>query len=479
MYFNDARHFYLYAFEPPMTLEDAWRPVEELVGTAVNTLIYGVETGGGLFSDTKVGVRAMSNMRPFNSAHRWRAWYNMQSLIDRGLDPLQVLIDRAHHRGIDFLISMRMGGGPRDSRYRIGRGGWTAEGKGIQEDNPDFAQQPVRDVRFRWIEELAAYPAEGIELDFAFTPFYFKRHQIKGYTLVMTNYVARLSDMIRSKGRNRVVGARVFPTESMNLSLGLDVGSWLKAGLVDYVAPLYYGYFRLDPNLPFESLADQAHASGAEVYPVLQPYFLERGNYATPAMLRAAIANYWCKGADGLVIAPWFRWPFRDAERAILTEIGDPAVVKEKDKHYFVGSRQENAAALGYSHPLPFKLEKSDPDVQGKIPFYVADDCSSNRIARVRLLVKVRNLVNTDVLKIELNGVSLSDEPTRRTSHRYEFQWLEFTLCRQRPRQGQNLLGVTLESRPPGLEGGVTIDQVEVLVEYGLPQAFDSRPAIL
>ena len=32
MYFNDARHYYLYAFEPPMTMEDAWRPVDELVG---------------------------------------------------------------------------------------------------------------------------------------------------------------------------------------------------------------------------------------------------------------------------------------------------------------------------------------------------------------------------------------------------------------------------------------------------------------
>ena len=25
LYYNDARHYYLYVFEPPMTLEDAWR----------------------------------------------------------------------------------------------------------------------------------------------------------------------------------------------------------------------------------------------------------------------------------------------------------------------------------------------------------------------------------------------------------------------------------------------------------------------
>ena len=46
IYFNDARHHYLYAFEPPMTREDAHRPVDELASTAIDTFIYGVETGG-------------------------------------------------------------------------------------------------------------------------------------------------------------------------------------------------------------------------------------------------------------------------------------------------------------------------------------------------------------------------------------------------------------------------------------------------
>src|SRR5262245_2432963 len=86
MYFNDARHFYLYCYEPPMQLEDAWKPIDEVAGTSVNTFIFGVESGG-LFSNTKVGLRWGADQRPFTSAHQWRAWYNMQSLIDRGLDP--------------------------------------------------------------------------------------------------------------------------------------------------------------------------------------------------------------------------------------------------------------------------------------------------------------------------------------------------------------------------------------------------------
>lgn len=477
MYFNDARHFYLYAYEPPMTLADAWRPIDELAGTAINTFIYGIETNG-LFSDTKVGKRFGVDDRPFQSAHSWRAWYNMQSLIDRGLDPLQVLIDRAHERGMEFITSMRMGGGPRDRRYRIGVSGPAAGGGGPLANNHDFAHSEVRDVRFKWLEELASYPVEGIELDFAYTPYYFKPAEIAAETPVMTEYVRKISQMVRSKGKDRLVGARVFPTVEMNVALGLDVPTWLSEKLIDYVAPLYYGYFLLDADLPFESLVTAAHASGAEVYPILQPYFLEHEHHATPAMVRAAAANYWAKGADGLIVGPWFYWPFRDEEKAILTEVGAPQDIEEKDKHYVLSQRQEDSARLGYDHPLPLRLSVG-AKAHGDIPFLVADDLSSKRVDRVRLCIRIDNLVSADRLTVSLNGISLSGQRMRRTSHRYEFQWLEYELLELRPPQGRNVLSVTLESRPADFTGSVSVDQVELLVEYALPHSAYTRPDLL
>ena len=462
MYFNDARHYYLYAFEPPMTMEDAWRPIDELAGTAIDTFIYGVETGGELFSDTRVGKRFSADGPPFDSPIRWRAYYNMQSLIDQGLDPLQVLIDRSHQRGLDFITSLRMGGGPRPAEYRIAVAGSATAGRGPREQCQDFGRREVRDVRFAWLEELAGYPVEGIELDFAFTPYYFKPGEVRLNTPVMTDYVRRISDMVRSKGSNRIVGARVFPNLQMNLAFGLDVATWLKDKLVDYVAPMYYGYFLLDADLPVESLAEVAHAAGGEVYGV-----------------RAAAANFMARGADGLIVAPWFYWPLRDQEKSILTDLGSLQDVREKDKHYVVPRRQDDVAALGYDHPLPLPLPGADPKTSHHIPLFVADDPMSARIGRVRLLIRVDNLVTDDRLEVTLNGVSLSDELMRRTSHRYEFQWLEFELVQQRPRQGHNKLGVSLMSRPPGLAGGVTIDQVELLIEYAQPHAAYTRPELL
>ena len=91
IYFNDARHYYLFVFEPPMALEDAWIPVDECAGTAVDTFIYGVARGDGLFYPSKIGKRFRDN-QVFEAAPYYRVYNNMQSLMDRGLDPLTVLI---------------------------------------------------------------------------------------------------------------------------------------------------------------------------------------------------------------------------------------------------------------------------------------------------------------------------------------------------------------------------------------------------
>ena len=51
MYLDDARHYYLYVFEPPMTMEEAWLTVDQISGTAVDTFVYGVACGGTVLSD--------------------------------------------------------------------------------------------------------------------------------------------------------------------------------------------------------------------------------------------------------------------------------------------------------------------------------------------------------------------------------------------------------------------------------------------
>ena len=107
IYFNDARHYYLFVHEPPMSLEDAWAPVDEAAGTSVDTFAYGVNRSDGFFYPSRVGARFGQGEETHSSCAYWRVWHNMQSLMDRGLDPLTVLIDRAHDKGMDFIASLR------------------------------------------------------------------------------------------------------------------------------------------------------------------------------------------------------------------------------------------------------------------------------------------------------------------------------------------------------------------------------------
>ena len=473
IYFNDARHYYLYVFEPPMSLMDAWRPVDEVAGTAIDTFVYGVERGDGLFYPSKVGMRFGEDIRPFTFAAYWRVWHNMQSLMDRGLDPLKVLIDRAHQKDMEFIPSLRM------SSY----GGIRPEFK-VTEGGRGMVHREVRDHQLKVLTELATdYDVQGLELDFAAAPGgmppIVKQQDAADFIPEMTSYITQVSEMARGRlGPAGQLGARVYPTEQMNLAQSLDVRTWLSQGLVDYVVPMFYLDFTLDPDMPFDWLTEVAHQNDVSVYGMLAPYVADEQTgsparvHAGPEHLRAAAANFRARGVDGLYT--WFmRWPLGDTERRSLTELGDADLIQESDKHYILHRRSAQAAELGYDAHLPLVIESVDPARRYNIPFSIADDIeqSAERIRRVQLRIRISNLVSDDQLSIRLNGNSLAGELCRRdygdSNAPYEGQWLEFQLTESLPRQGMNDLDISLDKRAGGLEGGVTIKDIEVLVSYG------------
>ena len=469
IYFNDARHYYLFVFEPPMKLEDAWVPVDEVAGTAVDTFVYGVARGDGLFYPSKVGKRFGHDMEEFEQAAYWRVWYNMQSLMDRGLDPLKVLVDRTHDKGMDFFASLRMSGHEcMDPAHRMENGGG------------GMAHPEVREHHYRVLEELVSeYEIEGVELDFAVPgggPI-MPTAEAPAVAAAMSEYVGRIAAMVRQH-ENKQIGVRVLPTEELNRAQGLDVHAWLQQGHIDFVVPIRYAYQILDPDMPIDWLIEAAHQADVSVYPSLQPYedhpqsgAAER-IWATPEQMRAAVANFWERGADGFYA--WFlRWPFDDAQRRILTELGDAELIKEGDKHYCLARNVKEAEALHYRTNLPVQIEADDTGTHHPIPFYLADDTSAvERIRQIRLKLKIYDLVSADRLEIYLNGSSLEDQTCLRDYYSYinayGGQWLEFHLQPEVwPRKGDNLLEIVLQERAERLVSPLRLEKVEILVEYG------------
>ena len=474
VYFNDARHYYLFVFEPPMTLEDAWRPIDECAGTTVDTFVYGVARNDGLFYPSKVGLRWGEDQQPFTFAAYYRMWQNMQSLIDRGLDPLTVLIDRAHDKGMEFFASLRMASIPgTDPKHDVAKGG-----RGL-------AEPEMREHQYRVLEELATrYDSDGVELDFAASPGgqspFFRPEDVEKNTPVLTELVRRISKTVRDRpGRPGAVGVRVYPTEEICLEQGIDIRTWIQEGLVDYILPMLYIDFTLDQEMPIEGLVELAHEHDTAIYGMLQPYTQDGATGApqpihlTPATTRAAAANYYAKGVDG--VYSWFLdWPLGDAERRSLAEFGDPDLIKEGDKLYVKRRRGSEAVKMGYDADLPIEIPEANPAKRYVVPFTIADDVANagNRIRQITLRLKIRNLVSADRLSIRLNGQSLENETCRRDlapfGGPYSSLLLEFTLERIRPRQGKNTLEISLDKRPNLMEGGIGIENVEVLIEYGV-----------
>ena len=479
IYFDDARHYYLFVFEPPMAMEDAWSPIDQVVGTAVDTFAYGVARGDGVFYPSRVATRFGTDIQPFEQAAYWRVWHNMQSLMDRGLDPLRVLVDRAHEKGMDFIASLRIGNYthkyPEHSVMTGGRG---------------FVHEEVRAHQLDVLRELAVdYPVDGIELDIASAPgggaFLVSDEDAAEYTPTITSWVRDVAAMARSReGDPAVVGARVFPTEEMCLRHGLDVRAWLKEGIVDYIVPLLYVDFTLDPDMPIDWLVEAAHEADVSVYAMLQPYVANEKSgapervYASPDNMHAAASNFWDRGVDGMYT--WFmRWPLGDAQRRTLSDLGDPETLREASKHYVLRRRSDQAVNLGYDAALPVSIAPGDTGQRRPVSFYVSDDFdgSNDRIVSARLSVRIRDLVSADVLRIELNGNSLEGERWRRSYGDvigpFGSQWLEIALEAVRPRKGWNTLDFALVSRPPDLAGTIVVEDVELLVEYG---PYPSRP---
>ena len=65
-----------------MRMRDAWRPIDEVAGTAIDTFSYCVERGDGAFYPTKVGMVFGSDSQPFTNPISWHSWHAMQSLMD-------------------------------------------------------------------------------------------------------------------------------------------------------------------------------------------------------------------------------------------------------------------------------------------------------------------------------------------------------------------------------------------------------------
>ena len=479
MFYDDARHYHYYVYEPPMTLAQATATVDAVAGTGVDTFVWGPGLGPTVFYDSQKADLFAAHLEVINDVASWRAYENSLSLINRGFDPMKLMLERAHGFGMDFIPSFRLthSSDPNDVnnahnwKFKIDHPEWVLKGdskEDLRRNNFNWVYPEVRQERFEIIAEtLNKYDIDGIELDLTFDPYYFESHEVKNNMDVLTSFlkdIRRESTEISQK-RNKpiAVGARIFPSLKANNDAGFDLINWIKEELLDFVVPNVYGHIPIDPNFTFDWVLDIAATNSVKVYPALGSVIgANREKYAGLEYYRAAAAAYWNRGVDGLYI-PWFHWPIGSEQRQILREIKDVDVISEKPKQYYVAPKHESSINFGHESYLPLELITGVKAEHQKVKLYLAENL---KLAKANLRLKLKESTFKDEVEIVINDKVCEFGQTDYTPIGFTHAVIEIPLDQNILIKGNNEIGVGILSRPEKLTGSVVLEEVEIGITY-------------
>ena len=505
LFYHDGRHPLIYMYEPPMQKEQYEAAVDELAGTPIEALMFCLGDGRTVLHDTKVGELWGHNVDQWPHLIFRRAHQNAKHLIDTGNDPLRVVCDRAHEKGLLFYPTLLVQQGTRDrsvdvrgSDFRFNNRHLEIGARGdVDPDHPcssclDFKHAEVRDERLALIQETVhRYPIDGFELQLNYQASYFHPSEIADGREIMTDWIRRVRDLLDESGPDRELVIRIPADIDACHSVGLDVRRWIADGLVDVVVgETFGGPELLNHTSDLRPLVEAAEGAATRVHAALHALVdSDRLHNATNEMLRAAASNYWAQGVDGFYLAYWFGyWPYKAPFYEILREIPHPDIMAPKDKTYYIptmtGRYPEPRLEPGLTMQMPADLHVNQP-VRLELP--ISDDLPrwdrTGRVHQVLLRFRVMNTTELDRLEFKLNGKPLPvrllrtlNEMYRMSAPRYRTgsgYWFIFKLDRDHwPLQGKNELEVSLTRRDPDVTPQVFLRDVEMEIQYLLGKNF-------
>jgi hypothetical protein len=437
----------------------------------------------------------------FQRAHR-----NARHLIDRGSDPLRVVCDRAHEKGMLFYptLLVQQGRGDREtdvrcSEFRFNNTHLEIGAPGdLDPSFPgytflDFSHEEVREERFALIDEtLKNYPVDGFELQLNYGLYYFHPDRVDQGREIMTEWIRRIHRRVKESGDQRELAIRVPASLDGCYSLGLDVRRWIRDGLVDtLIGQGFSGPELMHQMINFRPLVQAARGYPCRIMAAIQSLVdSDRLYQGTIEIIRAAACNYWDQGVDGLYLAHWFaNWPYDASFYEKLRELPHPDIMATRDKFYYLptttGRYEKPELEPGLSMDLPVVLEEEKAIA---LPFIITDDIpgweATGRIHEVILRFRIMNITEQDRLSFALNGQRLPDRMRRVINEMYRMKapryrtgsgyWFVFRLKPGfRPVRGANTLRVTLHSRTPDLIPEPMLRDVELEIKYLMGKHFN------
>jgi len=427
-----------------------------LVGYQVDSIFYCTWSSGfGLFTHhTKIG-------QVFTSCEAMFQKNLTQEFLDKKIDPLRVMTQFAHQHGTELFWSMRMNDthdgssaayGPvmfRANRLKQEHPEWLIASK----DHPlkygawsalDYGAPEIRDLAFRFCEEVSQnYEIDGIELDFFRHAFFFKcsgsgapcgETELKQ----MTELVTRIRGMTDAVGRNRkrpiLLAVRVPDSVEYCKWIGLDLKRWLSEGLIDML--VVGGYTKLNR---WDYSVTLGHRYGVKVYPSLDE---PRVRDVSARKLRESLETYrgralnaWEAGADGI-----YMFNFFDPHSPLWGELGDPAILRTRDRNYFASVRGIGSVPVPHQKFISVPILNPDSPISItngsiRVEFNMGENLLESKTkAQITLHLQFKH--SDSQLPVRLNGKKLSGAKPNN-------DWVEYPLNSRTLRQGKNEL--TLE----------------------------------
>jgi hypothetical protein len=313
----------------------------------------------------------------------------------------------------------------------------------------DFTRPEVRDLAFRYVEEVCQnYAVDGVELDFFRHPVFFKRAAISGTECndderaLMSDLIRRIRTMTETEGMKRgkpiLIAMRVPDSVEFCRAVGIDLELWLRDGLLDLL--ISSGYFQLNDWSYSVALG---HKYDVKVYPSLDESRVRdpmaKKLRSTVQSYRGRALNAWHAGADGVYLFNSF-----NPNSAIWRELGSPVRLAALDHDYFASIRGLGAAAGGtYPHAdfvhiptlNPARPIGVKPGDARQVVLTIGDDLAAAK-AIVKLRVQFKQAGCADV-SVKFDGALL-------TKGNWKENWLEFDVAPGKVKAGTHEVTVSL-----------------------------------
>ncbi|MFT3749773.1 MAG: hypothetical protein QM768_15735 [Agriterribacter sp.] len=425
----------------PLTIADVNQYVDMIANSQVTTLMicsgsdffYYRSKYGRLIGDDKNGTLNCGTDTSLYKALR-RFYNNAAALEKQGTDIIEASVKRAKEKKLEAFITYRMN----DLHFADTSNDCLLQYSNFWIEHPelwthdttltgwnssnalDFAHSEVRNHKLNIIkEQLEKYGAliDGYELDFMRFIVYFKKSEAAQNAPLITELIQSVKKITDSVGKvhNKkiLLTARIPATISDCKKKGLDVQTWVKLGLVDFIT--LGVHWRGEPAMP---VADFKKKLGFEipVYATLDDGTYNPREVYSHGMYRGMASHALAQGAAGLNLFNYFFTAYNKAggqlkpeagttvcriiAPELLQELGSLKTLKKRNKIYML-SDGATSYDLTPNSPLPLKIHSNN-----KANIFVGDDVNKSKPKEIVLFIRT---ANSDPVSVSINGYILKD----------------------------------------------------------------------